>query len=112
MLTFGEGWHNNHHAHPQVARHGLAWYEPDFNWYGISILRMIHLAWDVKTWKLRPDEDKTVTAPRRLDARNQEGRCWPLAWRCRGSGQEWVPRAPDAEEGIYPAEASNLESSV
>ena len=37
MLTFGEGWHNNHHAHPVSARHGLAWYEIDMNWIGISI---------------------------------------------------------------------------
>jgi sn-1 stearoyl-lipid 9-desaturase len=48
MLTFGEGWHNNHHAHPQSARHGLAWYEFDMNWYGISVLRALGLAWDVK----------------------------------------------------------------
>jgi fatty-acid desaturase len=34
LLTFGEGWHNNHHAHPQAARHGLAWYELDLNWWG------------------------------------------------------------------------------
>ena len=32
MLTFGEGWHNNHHAHPVSARHGLAWYEFDMNY--------------------------------------------------------------------------------
>ena len=38
MLTFGEGWHNNHHAHPVSARHGLAWYEFDMNWIGISTL--------------------------------------------------------------------------
>lgn len=48
LLTFGEGWHNNHHAHPQLPRHGLAWYEVDLNWYGISALRMCGLAWDVK----------------------------------------------------------------
>jgi stearoyl-CoA desaturase (delta-9 desaturase) len=48
MLTFGEGWHNNHHAHPQSARHGLAWYEFDVNWYGIWMLRTLGLAWDVK----------------------------------------------------------------
>jgi fatty-acid desaturase len=45
MLSFGEGWHNNHHAHPQSARHGLAWYEFDLNWYGIFALRTV---WDVK----------------------------------------------------------------
>jgi stearoyl-CoA desaturase (delta-9 desaturase) len=49
LLTFGEGWHNNHHAFPQSARHGLAWYEFDPNWYGILILRMIGLARNVKT---------------------------------------------------------------
>jgi stearoyl-CoA desaturase (delta-9 desaturase) len=47
-LTFGEGWHNNHHAHPTSARHGLAWYEVDVNWIGISVLRALGLAWDVK----------------------------------------------------------------
>ena len=35
LLTWGEGWHNNHHAHPVSARHGLKWYEIDLNWYGI-----------------------------------------------------------------------------
>lgn len=48
LLTFGEGWHNNHHAHPTSARHGLAWYELDLNWVGISALRVLGLAWDVK----------------------------------------------------------------
>jgi stearoyl-CoA desaturase (delta-9 desaturase) len=52
LLTFGEGWHNNHHAHPQSSRHGLAWYEFDPNWYGISVLRFLGLAWDVKSNKL------------------------------------------------------------
>jgi stearoyl-CoA desaturase (delta-9 desaturase) len=48
ILTFGEGWHNNHHSHPQFARHGRAWYEIDLNWYGILLLRLLGLAWDVK----------------------------------------------------------------
>jgi fatty-acid desaturase len=48
MFSFGEGWHNNHHAHPQSARHGLAWYEFDLNWYGITALRTLGLAWDIK----------------------------------------------------------------
>jgi stearoyl-CoA desaturase (delta-9 desaturase) len=47
MLTFGEGWHNNHHAIPQSARHGFTWYEVDMNWYGICALRSLGLAWDV-----------------------------------------------------------------
>jgi fatty-acid desaturase len=48
MLTFGEGWHNNHHAEPCAARHGFRWYEVDVNWYGIWTLRTLGLAWDVK----------------------------------------------------------------
>ena len=48
LLTFGEGWHNNHHAHPTAARHGLAWYEVDVNWYGIRALQLLGLARDIK----------------------------------------------------------------
>jgi fatty-acid desaturase len=63
ILTFGEGWHNNHHASPQSARHGLAWYEVDVNWYGISALRMLGLAWDVKLQKLQPASGPVLDAP-------------------------------------------------
>jgi stearoyl-CoA desaturase (delta-9 desaturase) len=59
ILTFGEGWHNNHHAAPQSARHGLAWYEIDMNWYGIFALRALGLAWDVKLPKLRGPADSS-----------------------------------------------------
>ena len=44
LLTGGEGWHNNHHAHPVSARHGLAWYEFDINYYGIWLLEKLGLA--------------------------------------------------------------------
>jgi fatty-acid desaturase len=44
LLTFGEGWHNNHHADPRCARHGLAWYELDVNWLCISLLKRLGLA--------------------------------------------------------------------
>ena len=48
LLTFGEGWHNNHHAHPNSARHGLRWWEIDTNWYVILALRAAGLARDIK----------------------------------------------------------------
>jgi stearoyl-CoA desaturase (delta-9 desaturase) len=48
LLTWGEGWHNNHHAHPSSARHGLRWWEIDTNWYVISALRVVGLAHDIK----------------------------------------------------------------
>jgi fatty-acid desaturase len=44
LLTGGEGWHNNHHAHPVSARHGLAWYEFDPNYYAIWLLEKVGLA--------------------------------------------------------------------
>jgi fatty-acid desaturase len=43
ILTGGEGWHNNHHAHPVSARHGLAWYEFDINYYTIWLFSKIGL---------------------------------------------------------------------
>ena len=53
LLTWGEGWHNNHHAHPTSARHGLAWYEIDFNWWGIRFLQALHLANGIKLVRLK-----------------------------------------------------------
>jgi fatty-acid desaturase len=44
LISFGEGWHNNHHAHPTSARHGLAWYEFDPSWLLIKVLKRLGLA--------------------------------------------------------------------
>jgi stearoyl-CoA desaturase (delta-9 desaturase) len=44
LISFGEGWHNNHHAHPTSARHGLAWYEFDPSWLQIKLLKALGLA--------------------------------------------------------------------
>ncbi len=49
LLTFGEGWHNNHHAHPTSARHGLRWYEFDPSWLQIRLLRKLKIAKAVQT---------------------------------------------------------------
>ena len=48
MLTFGEGWHNNHHAYPTSARHGLAWYELDVTWMQIRFLQLCGIAKSVQ----------------------------------------------------------------
>jgi len=58
LLTGGEGWHNNHHAHPVSARHGLAWYEVDINYYGIWFLEKIGLAKKVQIAKFDPADPK------------------------------------------------------
>ncbi len=54
LLTGGEGWHNNHHAHPVSARHGLTWYEIDPNFWGIWILSKIGLARKIQVAKFDP----------------------------------------------------------
>nr|ATV95803.1 delta-9 fatty acid desaturase [Synechococcus sp. PROS-7-1] len=43
VLSFGEGWHNNHHAHPASARHGLRWFEVDITWLHIRLLQKLGL---------------------------------------------------------------------
>ena len=62
LLTGGEGWHNNHHAHPVSARHGLAWYEFDPNFYGIWLLKVLGLARDIKVAKFDPANPKPAGA--------------------------------------------------
>ena len=58
ILTGGEGWHNNHHAHPVSARHGLAWYEFDVNYYCIWLLSKLGLAKKVQIAKFDPQNPK------------------------------------------------------
>jgi stearoyl-CoA desaturase (delta-9 desaturase) len=58
LLTGGEGWHNNHHAHPVSARHGLAWYEFDPNYYGIWLLAKLGIAKKVQVAKFDPKNPK------------------------------------------------------
>ena len=52
LLTFGEGWHNNHHAHPTSARHGLAWYELDISYLQIRLLKLLGIAKNIRVAKL------------------------------------------------------------
>ncbi len=48
VLTFGEGWHNNHHAFPGSARRGLGRYQVDVSWMLIRGLERLGLVWNVK----------------------------------------------------------------
>ena len=54
LVSFGEGWHNNHHKHPRSAAHGLRWFEFDMTWWTIRVLSWLGLAWDVH----RPEPDE------------------------------------------------------
>ncbi|WP_026100590.1 fatty acid desaturase [Synechococcus sp. PCC 7336] len=44
LLTYGEGWHNNHHAHPRVAPAGWKWWQIDSTWWAIRLLQGLGLA--------------------------------------------------------------------
>lgn len=47
LITYGEGWHNNHHAYPRMARHGHRWWELDTTFLTIRLLERLGLAWNV-----------------------------------------------------------------
>ena len=48
LASFGEGWHNNHHAFPSSARQGLKWWQLDVSWYIIRTMQFLGLAWNVQ----------------------------------------------------------------
>lgn len=63
LLTLGEGWHNNHHHYPASARQGFYWWEIDLTWYGLRLLALFGVVWDLKPVpSSRRDSGKIVTA--------------------------------------------------
>jgi stearoyl-CoA desaturase (delta-9 desaturase) len=48
LLTFGEGWHNNHHFFPGTVRQGFRWWEVDVTWYGLWLMAQLRLVRDLK----------------------------------------------------------------
>ena len=51
LISFGEGFHNNHHSHPSSAKFSMKWYEIDFGWYLIAFLRALKIISNVKSQK-------------------------------------------------------------
>jgi stearoyl-CoA desaturase (delta-9 desaturase) len=49
LLTFGDGWHNNHHFYPRSARHGFYWWEIDLTLYILKALSFLGIVWDLQT---------------------------------------------------------------
>lgn len=60
LLTFGEGWHNNHHHFPGSARQGFRWWEVDMTYYGLRLMSLFGLVWDLKPV---PTQLKRRTSP-------------------------------------------------
>lgn len=61
-ITFGEAWHNNHHAFPTSARHGLGRHQPDPGAWLISALERCRLAW--KVVRITPEHQRAKRATR------------------------------------------------
>jgi|ERR1700674_29465 stearoyl-CoA desaturase (Delta-9 desaturase) len=66
LVTFGEGWHNNHHHFPGSARQGFYWWEVDVTYYVLGTLAVFGVIWD-----LRPVPAALVTA-RRITSHRDE----------------------------------------
>lgn len=56
LLTYGEGWHNNHHAHPRMAKHGHRWWEFDITFLTIRLLKRLGLAWDIVDYRTKSEK--------------------------------------------------------
>jgi stearoyl-CoA desaturase (delta-9 desaturase) len=67
LFSFGEGWHNNHHAFPTSFRHGLEnWRQIDLSAYFILLLEKLGLAFDIKMPTPEDMEAKRVTESKRI----------------------------------------------
>ena len=62
-LTFGEGWHNNHHAFPTSAHHGLTRWQLDPGGWLIDALERLGLAWDIVRISGRAQREKLTSVP-------------------------------------------------
>jgi fatty-acid desaturase len=56
LLTYGEGWHNNHHAYPRMAPHGHRWWEFDMTFSTIRLMQACGLAWNVVDYKSKSED--------------------------------------------------------
>jgi stearoyl-CoA desaturase (delta-9 desaturase) len=61
LPTLGEAWHNNHHAFPTSARHGLRWWQLDPSAWVIAVLARVGLVWDVV--QVAPERQLAKIAP-------------------------------------------------
>lgn len=60
LATLGEGWHNNHHHYPGAARQGFYWWEIDLTYYGLKLLAMLGLIWDLRSVPLAIRESRKI----------------------------------------------------
>lgn len=69
LITFGEGWHNNHHRYPVAARQGLYWWEIDITYYILKILSWLGIVWDLREHPAKLYEEAATVPVRPLPER-------------------------------------------
>lgn len=62
LFTYGEGWHNNHHAYPRMANHGHRWWEFDATYNTVRLMSLTGLAWDVVDYRNQSEKSERETA--------------------------------------------------
>jgi fatty-acid desaturase len=65
LITYGEGWHNNHHAYPSMARAGHKWWEVDVTFATIRLLEKLGIVWNVVDGHHEPARPSAKRSPRR-----------------------------------------------
>jgi stearoyl-CoA desaturase (delta-9 desaturase) len=68
LLAFGEGWHNNHHAFPRSAFHGMRWWQFDLSGLLIAALERVGLVWDVQRVSMETQDQHRSRAKAMIDA--------------------------------------------
>jgi fatty-acid desaturase len=68
LVAWGEGWHNNHHAFPRSARHGLEWWEFDANWVVIRLLSALGWASEIQGLPAEADRFRIEREPLEVSA--------------------------------------------
>jgi stearoyl-CoA desaturase (delta-9 desaturase) len=96
LLTFGEGWHNNHHHYPGAARQGFYWWEVDLTWYGLKLLATLGIVRELKPVPEAVREARSGAAAasfRRAARRQPRDRRAPTA----GASRARLPGTPVSE---------------
>ena len=98
VLVFGEGWHNNHHAFPASARHGLDRGQFDVSWWVIRGLERLGLVWNVQV----PDAAQRDAPPASERLELSSDRCAHAFARGSGTGRPQCARSatPCSAPGI------------
>ncbi len=74
LLTFGEGWHNNHHHYPSAAAQGFRWWQFDLTHLLLRALACVGIVWDLRPVPRRVRDDTRIHSEAR-----REGRSWKAA---------------------------------